>query len=68
VVHHPFFDQENGRYIYFEGTYTAQFSREGGQTPRYDYNQVMYKLDLADSGCERRIRRRPRREGGGRAQ
>ena len=48
VVHHPFFDQENGRYIYFEGTYTAQFSREGGQTPRYDYNQVMYRLDLSD--------------------
>jgi hypothetical protein len=53
VVHHPFFDQENGRYIYFEGTYTAQFSREGGQTPRYDYNQIMYKLDC-DGGCERR--------------
>ena len=52
-VHHPFFDRENGRYIYFEGTYSAQFSREGGQTPRYDYNQVMYKLDLKDERLAR---------------
>jgi hypothetical protein len=25
-VHHPFFDQENGRLIYFEGTYSSTFS------------------------------------------
>ena len=45
---HPFFDQEGGRYIYFEGTYTTAFSREGEPTPRYEYNQIMYRLDLAD--------------------
>jgi hypothetical protein len=45
---HPFFDQEGGRYIYLEGTYTATFSREGEPTPRYEYNQIMYRLDLAD--------------------
>ena len=45
---HPFFDQEGGRYIYFEGTYTTAFSREGEGTPRYEYNQIMYRLDLAD--------------------
>lgn len=49
-AHHPFFDQDNGRLIYFEGTYTTTFSRkdEDNPTPRYDYNQVMYRLDLAD--------------------
>jgi hypothetical protein len=46
--HHPMFDQENGRIIYFEGTYTATFSGTKDPTPRYDYNQVMYQLDLAD--------------------
>lgn len=48
VVHHPFFDQEGGRFIYFEGTYTRMFSGAPVGTPRYDYNQVMYRLDLAD--------------------
>lgn len=46
--HHPFFDKDGGRFIYFEGTYTYTFSREGEPTPRYDYNQIMYRLDLAD--------------------
>ena len=48
VKHHPLFDQEGGRVIYFEGTYTAQFSGNPDPTPRYDYNQVMYRLDLSD--------------------
>lgn len=47
-VHHPFFDQEGGRIIYFEGTYTAEFSGNKQPTPRYDYNQMMYRLDLAN--------------------
>jgi hypothetical protein len=45
-VHHPFFDQEGGRIIYFEGTYANTFSGNADATPRYDYNQVMYRLDL----------------------
>lgn len=45
---HPMFDQEGGRVIYFEGTYTSTFSGNKDPTPRYDYNQVMYQLDLAD--------------------
>jgi hypothetical protein len=47
--HHPIFDQEEGRVIYFEGTYATTFSGNRDPTPRYDYNQVMYQLDLADS-------------------
>lgn len=45
---HSFFDQQGGRFIYFEGTYTTQFSGQQRPTPRYDYNQIMYRLDLKD--------------------
>ncbi|HNQ22371.1 MAG TPA: hypothetical protein PKK06_04685 [Phycisphaerae bacterium] len=48
VAHHPFFDQDGGRLIYFEGTYTMAFSGTEVPTPRYDYNQIMYRLDLSD--------------------
>jgi hypothetical protein len=44
---HPFFDQDGGRFIYFEGTYANTFSGNPNQTPLYDYNQMMYRLDLA---------------------
>ncbi|MBI5773289.1 MAG: hypothetical protein HZA89_06045 [Verrucomicrobia bacterium] len=45
-AHHPFFDEQGGRIIYFEGTYTHTFSGNKHPTPWYDYNQVMYRLDL----------------------
>ncbi len=45
---HPMFDQAGGRVIFFEGTYTHTFSGNPEQTPRYDYNQIMYQLDLDD--------------------
>lgn len=48
--HHPFFDQDGGRVIYFEGTYTDTFSGAKFPTPRYNYNQVMYRLDLKNAG------------------
>ena len=34
--------------VYFEGTYTASFSDAKERTPRYDYNQIMYRLNLDD--------------------
>lgn len=46
--HHPVFDQDGGRLIYFEGTYTHTFSGNEQRTPRYDYNQMMYRLDLSN--------------------
>lgn len=46
--HHAVLDQESGRYIYFEGTYTTTFSGNTSPTPRYEYNQLMYRLDLSD--------------------
>lgn len=47
--HHPYFDQDDGRTIFFEGTYSFSFSgSEENATPRYDYNQIMYRLNLDD--------------------
>jgi hypothetical protein len=43
---HPEFDVDGGRVVVFEGTYSAAFSGTPTPTPRYDYNQVMYRLDL----------------------
>ena len=43
--HHVFFDQNGGRTIYFEGTYCNTFTASPA-TPRYNYNQLMYRLDL----------------------
>ncbi|RYG36670.1 hypothetical protein EON81_09075 [bacterium] len=45
-VHHAFLDK--GSTIYFEGTYTAEFSGNEDKTPLYNYNQLLYKLDLND--------------------
>lgn len=45
---HPYFDQEGGRFVYFEGTYTHTFSGNDVRTPRYEYNQLLYRLDLTD--------------------
>jgi len=47
-VQHPFFDQEGGRLIYFEGTYVDTYSDVKDVTPRYNYNQLMYRLALDD--------------------
>jgi hypothetical protein len=44
--HHRPLDGEFGRIVRFEGTYTTSFSGNPDPTPRYDYNQVMYELDL----------------------
>jgi hypothetical protein len=47
-AHHPFLDQQNGRLIHFEGTLTRTFSGNPSPIPRYDYNQLLYRLDLDD--------------------
>lgn len=46
VCHHYFLDGAGGRVIHFEGTYTSDFSGNPEKTPRYEYNQVLYRLDL----------------------
>ncbi|HJT76650.1 MAG TPA: hypothetical protein VJ739_05565 [Gemmataceae bacterium] len=45
---HPFFDRDGGRVIYLEGSYVNTFSGNVHPTPYYEYNQIMYRLDLAD--------------------
>ena len=47
-VHHAFLDSKEGRFIHFEGTYTNTFSGAPRATPRYNYNQILYRLDLGD--------------------
>ena len=51
-LQHPEFATDGGQVIWFEGTYTATFSGNNNPTPRYDYNQIIYKLDLADPRLE----------------
>jgi hypothetical protein len=55
---HPYLSEGDGRYLYFEGTYSMTFSGNADATPLYDYNQIMYRLDLSD----RRIGAREDRE------
>jgi hypothetical protein len=50
VCHHDFLDREGGRFVHFEGTYTNDFSGNPWKTPRYNYNQVLYRLDLGSKG------------------
>lgn len=45
---HPEFTPANSPILLFEGTYTMQFADRPPPTPRYDYNQILYRLDLDD--------------------
>jgi hypothetical protein len=42
------FAPTNAPMLLFEGTYSASFSGNPSPTPRYDYNQILYRLDLDD--------------------
>ncbi|MDX1963491.1 MAG: hypothetical protein SFX18_10080 [Pirellulales bacterium] len=46
VCHHDWLDKQAGREIHFEGTYTNEFSGNPHKTARYNYNQVLYRLNL----------------------
>ena len=43
---------EGKPWLYFEGTYTTLFSDNKAPTQRYDYNQILYRLDLDDPGLK----------------
>jgi len=45
---HPEFAPDGSPMLFFEGTYTTQFSDNKQPTPRYDYNQILYRIDLDD--------------------
>ncbi len=43
---HPEFTEPEAPILLFEATYTKEFSGSVEATPRHDYNQVLYRLDL----------------------
>ena len=45
---HPEFTPADSPILLFEGTYTRQFAKNPAATPRHDYNQILYRLDLDD--------------------
>lgn len=45
---HPEFTPADSPILLFEGTYSRQFANDPEPTPRYDYNQILYRLDLDD--------------------
>ena len=46
---HGEFSPKDSPILLFEGTYTHTFADKPSPTPRYDYNQLLYRLDLDDS-------------------
>ena len=43
----PFFEQDGGRFVFFEGNYTSTLAGNNVvNTPRYNHNQLTYRLDL----------------------
>ena len=49
---HPEFTPDGSPLLFFEGTYTKEFANHAQATPRYDYNQILYRLDLDDPGLK----------------
>jgi hypothetical protein len=47
---HPEFTPANSPVLFFEGTYTQQFADRPHPMARYDYNQILYRLDLEEPG------------------
>jgi hypothetical protein len=45
---HLEFTPAGGSALYFEGSYNTIFTDNKAPTPRYEYNQILYKLDLDD--------------------
>lgn len=43
------FSTGGARVIFLEGSYVNTFSGEPHPTPYYEYNQIMYRLDVSDS-------------------
>ncbi len=54
---HPEITPEGSPILLFEGTYTIFLIKAPRPTPRYDYNQILYRLDLDDpklAGAQKR--------------
>ncbi|MEZ6087744.1 MAG: hypothetical protein R3C05_06920 [Pirellulaceae bacterium] len=46
---HPEMTAAESPILLFEGTYTKQFANNPEATPRHEYNQILYRLDLDDA-------------------
>jgi hypothetical protein len=53
---HSEFTAPDSPILLFEGTYTKEFADHPAATPRYDYNQILYRLDLDDPALARALR------------
>ena len=49
---HPEFTPAGSPMLLFEGTYTQMFADHAAPTPRHEYNQILYRLDLDDPALE----------------
>lgn len=49
---HPEFTPADSSVLLFEGTYTMTFADRPQPTPRYEYNQILYRLDLNDPALQ----------------
>ena len=49
---HADFTPTNSPMLIFEGTYTDEFANHPPPTPRYNYNQILYRLDLDDAALK----------------
>jgi hypothetical protein len=47
---HPELTPTDSPILLFEGTFTREFSNNKEPVPRYDYNQILYRLDLDHVG------------------
>jgi len=50
-IHSEWFEQDSPVLI-FEGTYSQLFANRPEPTPRYDYNQILYRVDLDDPALD----------------
>ncbi len=46
---HPEFTSADSPILLFEGTRSKTFANRPEPTPRYDYNQILYRVDLDDA-------------------
>jgi hypothetical protein len=46
---HPEFTPADSPILLFEGTHSKTFANRPEPTPRYDYNQILYRVDLDDA-------------------
>jgi hypothetical protein len=49
---HPELTPPNSPILLFEGTHSTTFANHPEPTPRYEYNQVLYRLDLNDPALD----------------